>query len=557
MSNSIFLEKPSCTLQKLLEILGHPNDLHSTTKELEIVINSKELNKYIKEENNYFENSFIYFARVGNKFNGNALANDIVNSKNYFISTKKGFTEYAQKNKINDEYISNIMSSPYFIAVEKVEEFLNKILENIFQIKNFNFHSIATTGTNGKTSTVQICSQLYEKLSNKISLRIGTLGLQIKDLVIESSHVTTPDYPTFLQVLNHCKKNNISQIIMEATSHGLQEKRISDWLFDIAIYTNLTQDHLDYHGTMEAYLQAKLKLFNLHLKKDGCAVLCLNNDYWTFFCEAAASQNRTLFAIGDTEKISAVTTKYKNDFKNIYCLEIIESTSNLAGNSGIIKFSRMQHLIKKFTFETPLIGQFQLYNILCAVAAMLQYGFPIDDICHNLKSLQNIPGRLEIVNTFDKNTNKQPTVLIDYAHSPDALEKAILVSKEVLKNEKKGRLITVFGCGGDRDKTKRPLMGKIAATYSDFVIVTSDNPRTEDPDKIIDDIFSGISYNTDNCLREKNREQAIALAIKMSSEFDIILVAGKGHEDYQIIGEKKYPFSDSLIAKSLLTKEKK
>ncbi len=553
MSNFINLETPYCNLEVLNKIINKKNN-NQQIKKLEVIINSKQLHKYKKNSNTYSENSFVYFARVGNKFDGNSLVDEIINSKNFFISTKKNLTTYAIKNKLSDEYINKIMSSQYFLTVDNIEESLNKTLDIIFNFKNNYFHTIAVTGTNGKTSTVQICSQLYENLSNESCLRIGTLGLQIKDQVIESSHVTTPDYPSFLQILNYCYKNNIPQIIMETTSHGLEENRINNWLVDIAVFTNLTQDHLDFHGTMEAYRSAKLKLFATHLKSSGCAILCLNNDEWPYFCDASISPSRTLIAICIPQQTKTLFEKYNNQFKKVYCLEIQESKSNLSGNSAVVCFRDSANIINEFKFETPLIGEFQLYNILCAIAAMIYKGFSPEKICQNLLTLKNIPGRLEVIKNH--NSKKFPTVLIDYAHSPDALEKAILVCKEILFKENKGKLITVFGCGGDRDKSKRALMGEIAAKLSDQVIVTSDNPRTEDPNKIIDDIFSGIRYNIDKCTREIDRKKAIELAIRSSSEFDLVLVAGKGHEDYQIIGEKKYPFSDSLIANSLLTEEK-
>ncbi|WGL61445.1 UDP-N-acetylmuramoyl-L-alanyl-D-glutamate--2,6-diaminopimelate ligase [Pigmentibacter sp. JX0631] len=555
MLNSIILQTPHCTAEELNRITSKKVK-NSKEDKFEIVINSKELHKYKKNTNTYIENSFVYFARVGNKFDGNSLIEEILNSNNYIVSTKKNLMLFASKNRLSDEVTSNILSHEFFLVVENMEESINKILEIIFKIDNQKFNTIAVTGTNGKTSTVQICSQIYENVTKKSSLRIGTLGLQIKDKFIESSHVTTPDYPTFLQILNYCNTSNINQIIMETTSHGLSENRIGKWLVDIAIFTNLTQDHLDYHGTMESYRDAKLRLFKSHLKHNGCAIFCLNNSEWNFFCEAAKSPSRTAIGIGEAQQNKIFFEKYSNQFKNIFYIEIKDSKSNLSGNFASIIFKDQEKVIKEFEIKTPLIGQFQLYNILCSVAAMIYKEFEIESICESLINLKNIPGRLEVVKDSEKEIMNQPTVIIDYAHSPDALEKAIHVCLEILKTEEKGNLVTVFGCGGDRDKSKRPLMGQIATSLSHRVIVTSDNPRTEDPDLIIDDIFSGITTNSENCIREKDRKKAIELAINSSTEFDIVLVAGKGHEDYQIIGDKKFPFSDPQIALSILKKEK-
>ncbi|WP_158998810.1 UDP-N-acetylmuramoyl-L-alanyl-D-glutamate--2,6-diaminopimelate ligase [Pigmentibacter ruber] len=555
MLNSINLKIPQCSPEDLNRITNK-KIVNLKECKLEIVINSKELHKYKRNTNTYIENSFVYFARVGNKFDGNSLIEEILNSNNYIASTKKNLLLFATKNKMSEETINNILSHEYFLLVDNIEESINKILEIVFKIDSNKFNTIAVTGTNGKTSTVQICSQIYENITQKDSLRIGTLGLQIKDKVIESSHVTTPDYPTFLQILNYCNYSDINQIIMETTSHGLSENRIGKWLVDIAIFTNLTQDHLDYHGTMESYRNAKLKLFKSHLKQNGCAIFCLNNSEWDFFCEAAKSPSRTAIGIGEANQGLVFFNKYSSQYKNIFFIEIKESKSNLLGNFASIIFKNPQTIIKEFEVKTPLIGQFQLYNILCSVAAMIYQEFEIKTICECLFNLKNIPGRLEVVKNSEKETHKQPTVIIDYAHSPDALEKAIQVCSQILRAEGRGNLVTVFGCGGDRDKSKRPLMGHIAAELSDRVIVTSDNPRNEDPDSIIDEIFSGINTNTENCIREKDRRKAIELAINSSTEFDIVLVAGKGHEDYQIIGDKKFPFSDPQIALSILKKEK-
>lgn len=231
--------------------------------------------------------------------------------------------------------------------------------------------------------------------------------------------------------------------------------------------------------------------------------------------------------------------------------------SDLTGISGELFFKNQNgEILKNASYKCPLLGEFQQENILCSIGIILALGFSLENACGALEYIKNIPGRLELIKSNHlKNTPSQkspPNVIIDYAHTPDALEKSILACKKLLPFE--GKIITVFGCGGDRDSSKRAVMGKIASQLSDFVIVTSDNPRTEDPDKIIQDIFMGIDKKQ-YCKRQKDRKDAIINAIESANENDLVLIAGKGHEDYQIIGEIKYPFSDKNIVQKILNRE--
>ncbi|APJ02462.1 UDP-N-acetylmuramoyl-L-alanyl-D-glutamate--2,6-diaminopimelate ligase [Silvanigrella aquatica] len=556
MSLPLKLELPLISLKEVIVIFEQFNliiknkpSLSKNTKKFNLIINSKDLNSYSEKKNEYKKNSFIYIARAGKKFDGHLLAEDILNSDNYIIGNPENIKILAFKHNYSNEKIDFILSHENFIPVHNIEKSIYILLENQFKIEKNNFFSIGVTGTNGKTSVVQICSQILSILSNNTNVRIGTLGIQFGSETLEGSHVTTPDYPSLLQILNLSQINNISDIIMEVTSHGLMENRLGNWSIDAAIFTNLTQDHLDYHGNMENYRNAKLKLFTEILKETGTAIICTHNSEWKEFAQKAAGSQRKLIGVGFEDNAEHFISLFDKKYKSLYYISITNQKSSLSGVSGVLRLQNQLQTIETAEFHAAIIGEFQFDNLLCAIAACLSKGYSLREISQTLKHIKNIPGRLEIIHSNNK--NKSPTVLIDYAHSPDALEKAIQVCKKVLNQEGRGKLITVFGCGGDRDKTKRSLMGQIASSLSDEVIITSDNPRTEEPNKIIDDIFAGI-VNQNHCKREVDRKKAIQLAIHSANKFDLILVAGKGHEDYQIIGNTKYPFSDAQIALSIL-----
>ncbi len=542
------------SLKKEKLLVNCSQSISKNDQSLVIFINSKELDKFIDKVNKYKKKPILYIARVGARFDGHILAEKVLFSGNYFIGITENIKLIAQKNNFHEDWIDKITSHPNFISINNIEKAICCLFEKSFKINIDEFNTIAVTGTNGKTSVVQICSQILELLTKEKNIRIGTLGIQIGDETLETSHVTTPDYPSLLQILNLSQKNNIYNIIMEATSHGLNENRLGNWKIDTAIFTNLTQDHLDYHITMENYRNAKLKLFNHYLKEDGNAIICTNNSDWEIFVQNAVGSNRKLIGVGYENCSKYFLKTYQSQFKSIYYLSIAEQKSSLFGVSGTLKLENQSEILEKSEFNAPLIGDFQFDNLLCSIGAIFSKGYSVYEISKKLGNIKNIPGRLEIITLNKKQNNKFPTILVDYAHSPDSLKKAIQVCKNILSHEGRGKLITVFGCGGERDKSKRPIMGKIASTLSDEVIVTSDNPRKEEPGKIIDDIFSGITYNN-KCLREIDRKKAIELAIHSGKQFDLILVAGKGHEDYQIIGETKFPFSDAQIALSVLREE--
>lgn len=356
---------------------------------------------------------------------------------------------------------------------------------------------IGVTGTNGKTSVTYMLKSILEHAGYKVGL-IGTIQNMIGNESIPTKN-TTPGVYELNRLFALMKENGCQYVVMEVSSHALDQKRVCNLCFDAAVFTNLTQDHLDYHITMENYLAAKKKLFKM------CKTAIVNSD--DEYCEELISGldcSVVSYSMSDSSTYSAKAVKY-------YPASVeYELVSN-----------DILHHIK---FNTG--GKFSVYNSMCAAVTALQLGLPISLVSEALQSIEGIKGRAESVPT-----GRDFTVIIDYAHTPDGLKNILKTFKDCEKN----RLITLFGCGGDRDKTKRPIMGSIAVRYSDYVIVTSDNPRSEDPNEIIKDILVGTNgFNTPVKVIE-NRIEAIKYAVSIAKPNDIIVLAGKGHETYQIL----------------------
>jgi UDP-N-acetylmuramoyl-L-alanyl-D-glutamate--2,6-diaminopimelate ligase len=380
---------------------------------------------------------------------------------------------------------------------------------------------VGITGTNGKTTTSNLVKSVLEAGGEKVGL-IGTIEYKIGDQVIPATH-TTPESLELHELFARMVQSGCSSVSMEVSSHALHQYRVYGLEFDAAVFTNLTQDHLDYHITMENYFEAKKILFG-YLKPSGCAVVNYD-DRWGAQLLSSLQVKKLSYGLNVSADIFAKEIK----------LNIQETKFVLSNGHGA------------FTVTSPLIGMFNIYNILAAYTAGRALGLPQEQILAGIGNLQRVRGRFErIVSPGGW------TVIIDYAHTPDALGNCLKTIRDVLPQKNRGRIITVFGAGGDRDKTKRPIMGRIAGEYSDLVIVTSDNPRTEKPEDIIDDVMQGITRNA-NVLREVDRQTAIERAIKGAQPGDFILIAGKGHEDYQIIGKEKKHFSDREIVEHLFS----
>jgi UDP-N-acetylmuramoyl-L-alanyl-D-glutamate--2,6-diaminopimelate ligase len=373
-----------------------------------------------------------------------------------------------------------------------------------------NLRLLGVTGTNGKTTTSSIMRHLFDD-GDGLSASIGTLGVLVGsegEIVPGGSGLTTPGPVELQRILRALVDRGVRTIAMEVSSHSLDQRRVEGLAFDVAVFTNLTRDHLDYHGTMDSYLEAKARLLE-YLKPQGTVVINADAPEW----QSLEPRSRPLtFAAREPADISAQNVSFTPE----------GSEWRLVTPSGSADVS------------LPLIGDINVENALAAAATAFALGQTPAAIASRLRTVPQVAGRLEIIST-------RPTVLRDYAHTPDALERSLKTARVFAR----GKLIVVFGCGGDRDKGKRPLMGEIAERGADCAIVTSDNPRTEDPDAIIDDIEAGMRGSKHQ--RVTDRLSAIRRAIDMAEDGDIVLLAGKGHETYQIRGTTSYPFDEKKI----------
>lgn len=373
---------------------------------------------------------------------------------------------------------------------------------------------VGVTGTNGKTTTVWLLRHLLGGRYRTAGL--GTLGVVRpgEEWRPGGESLTTPGPIELSALLRTLVDEGVGAVAMEVSSHALEQGRVHGLRFDAAVFTNLTRDHLDYHGTLEAYLAAKRSLVGL-LRPEGAAVVNRDDPAWSGLKEAAP--HGVEFSLGPGGDVWADDVVYGS----------FGARFRLVTPEGALPV------------ELPLVGAYNVQNALGAAAAALALGIPLEEVAARLATVPQVPGRLE------KLVETPCPVLRDYAHTPDALERVLTALRPLVS----GRLIVVFGAGGDRDPGKRPLMGEIAERLADLPIVTSDNPRTEDPDAIVDAIVAGMRRGTYR--RVVNRREAIALALREAAPGDLILLAGKGHETYQIVGREKLPFDELEIVREL------
>ncbi len=380
---------------------------------------------------------------------------------------------------------------------------------------------VGVTGTNGKTTTTFMTAVILQAAGMRAGT-IGTLGAYLGDEKLPSEH-TTPEADQLQQLLAEMRDRGADAVVMEVSSHALAQYRTDACEFDAAAFTNLTQDHLDYHGTMESYFESKLRLFTEYPKtspKQFAASINLDDTYGRRLADASSGRVLT-YGIQSAADIRAENVRI--------------------GPSEVRFQARMP--TGKFDARLVLGGAFQAYNALAAIGIGIGFGIAPDVIAEGLSSLKAVPGRFESVPT-----GRGFHVVVDYAHTPDGL--ANLVSSARRLNP--ARIILVFGCGGNRDRTKRPIMGRTAAAQTEIAVVTSDNPRHEEPQSIIDEILTGMQNATARVLVEPDRRAAISLAIGEARDGDIVLIAGKGHEDYQIVGDSVLSFDDRLVARDIL-----
>jgi UDP-N-acetylmuramoyl-L-alanyl-D-glutamate--2,6-diaminopimelate ligase len=416
--------------------------------------------------------------------------------------------------------ISSFDNRVVYIKVKNVREALAICSANFYNNPSNNFNLIGVTGTNGKTSTTHIIKEILSRANHNVGL-IGTVNSKINDEVLDIYYptATTPDPIELQKILHEMYLQNVDDVVIEVSSHALKLHKVDSLNFNIGVFTNLSQDHLDFHKTMQDYLDSKCILF----KK--CKIGIINADDSVFdYIKAHASCKIFSYGINNECDYRAI---------NIICTEcyvkfdVIDSRKNLFRD-----------------FYTNIPGNFSIYNSLCAIIVGIISNIPLETIKNALRQIKNVPGRMQKVNSSKFN------VIVDYAHSPDSLEKVLKSIREFTKN----RLICVFGCGGDRDKTKRPIMGKIAAEQSDYLIITSDNPRKENPEQIIKDVAIGLQNNNIVCEQIPDRREAIMKALKIYNDGDMILIAGKGHENYQIFADRTVYFDDVKVTEELIKK---
>ncbi|MDW7673625.1 MAG: UDP-N-acetylmuramoyl-L-alanyl-D-glutamate--2,6-diaminopimelate ligase [Bacillota bacterium] len=423
------------------------------------------------------------------------------------------------------EHDVNIPSEITVLKINNARKALPIISSKFYKNPATNFNLIGVTGTNGKTTTTFLIESILVEDGKKVGL-IGTIENRIGEQAFSVTH-TTPESLELQKLFNLMTEEEVDYGVMEVSSHALDLGRVDIVEYDIAVFTNLTQDHLDYHPNMEDYLRAKSILFtNLgktnYKKRNKFGVVNGDDPYSKKIVNKA--------------QVPIVTYGIKTS-NDVWASEVQIKATGVSFN---VNFGE-----ESFKLSLRLTGLFSVYNALAATAVCLKEGIKPAVIKKALEKLTGVAGRFESVIA-----GQDFSVIVDYAHTPDSLENILVTAKEFAE----GKIITVFGCGGDRDITKRPLMGEKAGQYSDYCIITSDNPRTEEPDQIIAHIIPGVAKFKDKTRYEiiENRKKAIEAAIKMAQANDIIIIAGKGHETYQIVGDQVYPFDDRLVAKEVL-----
>ncbi|HOQ36431.1 MAG TPA: UDP-N-acetylmuramoyl-L-alanyl-D-glutamate--2,6-diaminopimelate ligase [Acetivibrio sp.] len=399
------------------------------------------------------------------------------------------------------------------VRVEDTRYALASISDIFFGHPSGKFNLIGITGTKGKTTTTYMIKSILENYGQKVGL-IGTIANMIGDEVLPTDR-TTPESYDLQELFCDMVQKNVKSVVMEVSSHALELHRVSCSEYDIGVFTNLSRDHLDFHKTFENYLEAKIKLFGICKK----GLINIDNEFGKRVVENARCEVYTM-GIDNEADIRAV---------------------DIAHHPNSVDFKVISPWFEgKISVSIP--GKFSVYNALAAIGSCALMGVPFEYIQKGLAGVR-VPGRAEIVDV-----GKDYTVMIDYAHSPDSLENILTTVKAYAP----GRVVCVFGCGGDRDKTKRPVMGRISGQLADFTIITSDNPRTEDPEMIINDIEEGIKETGAAYIKIVDRREAIKYALMNARDKDIIVLAGKGHENYIILKDKTIHFDEREVIREIL-----
>jgi UDP-N-acetylmuramoyl-L-alanyl-D-glutamate--2,6-diaminopimelate ligase len=418
-----------------------------------------------------------------------------------------------------------------FVQVTDSRKALGLIGSRFYGDPSAQLAMIGVTGTNGKTTTTYLCKALLEHMGRRVGL-IGTVAYQVGAETIPASH-TTPGAVELQRLLANMNEAQLDSVVMEVSSHALAMDRTAGCEYDVAVFTNLTQDHLDYHRTMEEYFQAKLRLFTGlgQGKKTRQRAIVNMDDPRGVYVRAACRVPVWGYALNVSADLVAENVR----------LSMNGSTFTAATPAGT------------FTVESRLVGEHNVYNLLGAIGVALHGGATCDQVREAVARVSNVPGRFERVSA-----GQDFTVVVDYAHTEDALVR-LLTAAATLKTQ---RIITLFGCGGDRDRGKRPKMGRAAVEFSDVVILTSDNPRTEDPLTILREVEAGVREALQGRPSVQyhmvaDRREAIGTAVRLARPGDILLIAGKGHEDYQLVGTKKMHFDDREVAREAIQQLRK
>jgi len=435
------------------------------------------------------------------------------------------------------------VSSRTMVFVPDSRRALAKISSNFYGGPSSRVRLIGITGTNGKTTTTYLLESIFKKAGRTVGV-IGTINYRFGGKTMPAPN-TTPESLDLQRILWEMVHEGTSHVIMEVSSHGLDLGRVFGCQFDGVVFTNLTSEHLDYHKTLEQYFESKKKLFSDYLMKSHKETrFAVTNHDDPRGEEMVKGMDLPVIRYGLSRSCDVTADRVTSSFEGLSC--------------------RIKTPKGDLSIRSRLTGDFNLYNILAAVAVGTAMEIPLETLKEGVEELEGVSGR------FEKVENKRGIhIIVDYAHTHDALERALLGLRNILGDgtQNSGKMITVFGCGGDRDRTKRPLMGEVAGRYSDLAILTSDNPRTEDPLAILNEVEKGLKFlhlrewdedeikswrSGKGYLKVPDRREAIRTAIRLALPSDTVLIAGKGHEDYQIIGKKKFPFDDRIEAKKAL-----
>jgi UDP-N-acetylmuramoyl-L-alanyl-D-glutamate--2,6-diaminopimelate ligase len=485
----------------------HLSDIARGVTGAETIGNSKIEITGISHDSREAKPGDLFVCLVGEKSDGHRFASDAI---------ARGAVALA----VQPDHAALLSSLPG-VVVSDTRKALPALASTLFGNPSRAMKLVGITGTNGKTTTTFLAASILRASGLKVGT-IGTLGAYLDSEKLPSEH-TTPEADQLQELLANMRDRGADAVVMEASSHALAQYRTACCEFDAAAFTNLTQDHLDYHGTMESYFESKLKLFTEYpaaSTKSFAASINIDDSYGDRI--AAASKGRVVtYGINKPADVRA---------------------ENVQLGPGDVRFNA-RTASELFEVHLPIGGAFQAYNALAAMGVGVGLGIDSESIARGLSEVNAVPGRFESVPT-----GRGFHVIVDYAHTPDGLENLIAAARRL----NPARIVLVFGCGGNRDRTKRPIMGRMGATQTEVAIVTSDNPRHEDPQAIIDEILTGMSEPSAKVLVEPDRRAAIELAIREARDGDIVLIAGKGHEDYQLVGDKVLSFDDRLVAREIL-----